>query len=294
MTKPLPDGCIHVVIEIPRGSRNKYEIDHDTNRVYLDRRLFTATTYPADYGFIPDTLGGDGDPLDALVLLDDPVYPGVWVQARPVGVLYMLDEAGEDAKIICVPPERAALGRRRRHRRPAAAARRPRSATSSRCTRRSSRASTRRPRASAGATTAVASEIARRPRGRTSRRATGHGPDGVIRAAVAVDSGPVDDLRAPYSAAPIAPARSPSSAKRISGCARRFGRVHRPPPCARAAPARTRRRAIDTPAADDEPRRVERVGEVGQPGGHPRGEVVEHGDGVGVARRPRPPSPAPT
>lgn len=101
--KPRP-GCIHVVIEIPRGSRNKYEIDHDTGRVFLDRRLFTATTYPADYGFIPDTLGGDGDPLDALVLLEDPVYPGVWVEARPVGVLYMQDEAGEDAKIICVPP----------------------------------------------------------------------------------------------------------------------------------------------------------------------------------------------
>ncbi len=104
MPERLPEGCIHVVIEIPRGSRNKYEIDHETGRVFLDRRLFTATTYPADYGFIPDTLGGDGDPLDALVLLEDPVFPGVWVHARPVGVLYMHDEAGEDAKIICVPP----------------------------------------------------------------------------------------------------------------------------------------------------------------------------------------------
>jgi inorganic pyrophosphatase len=102
-TRPGPDS-IHVVIEIPRGSRNKYEIDHDTGRVFLDRRLFTATTYPADYGFVPETLGGDGDPLDALVLLEDPVYPGVWVEARPVGVLYMHDEAGEDAKLICVPP----------------------------------------------------------------------------------------------------------------------------------------------------------------------------------------------
>jgi len=100
----LPEGCIHVVIEIPRGSRNKYEIDHGSGRVYLDRRLFTATTYPADYGFIPNTLAGDGDPLDALVLLEDSVYPGVYVAARPVGVLYMTDEAGEDAKIICVPP----------------------------------------------------------------------------------------------------------------------------------------------------------------------------------------------
>jgi inorganic pyrophosphatase len=104
MANPLPDDCIYVVIEIPRGSRNKYEIDEVNGRVYLDRRLFTATTYPADYGYIPDTLGGDGDPLDALVLLEDPVYPGVWVQARPVGVLYMHDEAGEDAKILCVPP----------------------------------------------------------------------------------------------------------------------------------------------------------------------------------------------
>lgn len=104
MATPPGDGNIYVVIEIPRGSRNKYEIDHDTGRVFLDRRLFTATTYPADYGYIPDTLGGDGDPLDALVLLEDPVYPGVWVEARPVGVLYMHDEAGEDAKIICVPP----------------------------------------------------------------------------------------------------------------------------------------------------------------------------------------------
>jgi inorganic pyrophosphatase len=104
MSKSPAEGCIHVVIEIPRGSRNKYEIDHEQGRVFLDRRLFTATTYPADYGFVPDSLGGDGDPLDALVLLEDPVYPGVWVEARPVGVLYMEDEAGEDAKLICVPP----------------------------------------------------------------------------------------------------------------------------------------------------------------------------------------------
>ena len=139
------DGCIYVVIEIPRGSRNKYEIDHETGRVFLDRRLFTATTYPADYGFIPDTLGGDGDPLDALVLLEDPVYPGVWVEARPVGVLYMGDEAGEDAKLICVPPSEPRWARRPRHRRPARRSWSPRSSTSSRCTRRWSRTSTRRP-----------------------------------------------------------------------------------------------------------------------------------------------------
>jgi inorganic pyrophosphatase len=104
MGKEPREGCIFVVIEIPRGSRNKYEIDHHDGRVYLDRRLFTATTYPADYGFVPHTLSGDGDPIDALVMLDDPVYPGVWVEARPIGVLYMQDEAGEDAKLICVPP----------------------------------------------------------------------------------------------------------------------------------------------------------------------------------------------
>ena len=102
--KPPREGCVHIVIEIPRGSRNKYEIDHDTGRVFLDRRLFSATIYPADYGFLPDTLGEDGDPLDALVLLEDPTYPGVWVEARPVGVLFMEDEKGEDAKLICVPP----------------------------------------------------------------------------------------------------------------------------------------------------------------------------------------------
>ena len=105
MSKTPAEDCIFVVIEIPRGSRNKYEIDHEDGRVYLDRRLFTATTYPADYGFIAETLAGDGDPLDALVLNDDPVYPGVICEARPVGVLFMRDEAGEDAKLICVPPK---------------------------------------------------------------------------------------------------------------------------------------------------------------------------------------------
>jgi inorganic pyrophosphatase len=94
---------IDVVIEIPRGSRNKYEYDHINHVMRLDRRLFTATAYPADYGFIPDTLSEDGDPLDALVLLDDPTFPGCWVAARPVGVFWMTDDKGPDAKIICVP-----------------------------------------------------------------------------------------------------------------------------------------------------------------------------------------------
>jgi len=94
---------IDVVIEIPRGSRNKYEYDHERHIVRLDRRLFTATVYPADYGFVPDTLSEDGDPLDALVLLDDPTFPGCWVSCRPVGVFWMTDDAGPDAKLLCVP-----------------------------------------------------------------------------------------------------------------------------------------------------------------------------------------------
>jgi inorganic pyrophosphatase len=92
-----------VVIEIPRGSRNKYEVDHETGRVYLDRVLFTSFVYPVDYGFFENTLGGDGDPLDALVLLEYPLFPGVGVKVRPVGVLKMSDEAGMDEKIIAVP-----------------------------------------------------------------------------------------------------------------------------------------------------------------------------------------------
>ena len=92
-----------VVIEIPKGSRNKYEVDHETGRVYLDRVLFTSFVYPTDYGFFENTLGDDGDPLDALVLLEYPLFPGVGVKVRPVGVLNMSDEAGGDAKVIVVP-----------------------------------------------------------------------------------------------------------------------------------------------------------------------------------------------
>ena len=91
------------IIEIPKGSRNKYEVDHETGRVFLDRVLFTGFVYPADYGFFENTLADDGDPVDALVLLDYPLFPGVGVKVRPVGVFKMSDEAGNDAKIICVP-----------------------------------------------------------------------------------------------------------------------------------------------------------------------------------------------
>ncbi len=93
---------IDVFIEIPTGSRNKYEYDHDSHVIRLDRRLFTATTYPADYGFVPDTLSQDGDPLDALVLVADPTFPGCVVRARILGVFFMRDEAGSDAKLLTV------------------------------------------------------------------------------------------------------------------------------------------------------------------------------------------------
>ena len=93
---------IEVTIEIPKGQRNKYEVDHETGKVYLDRYLFTPMAYPADYGYIEDTLGEDGDPLDALVVLPEPVFPGVIVKARPVGVFKMTDEAGGDDKLLCV------------------------------------------------------------------------------------------------------------------------------------------------------------------------------------------------
>ena len=94
-----------VTIEIPQGQRNKYEVDHHTGRIRLDRMLFTSTRYPADYGYIEDTLGEDGDPLDALVLLEEPTFPGVLVSARTIGMFRMRDEAGGDDKILCVPAD---------------------------------------------------------------------------------------------------------------------------------------------------------------------------------------------
>lgn len=94
---------IDAVVEIPRGSRNKYEMDKARGVIRLDRRLFSATVYPADYGFVVDTLGEDGDPLDVLVLLDEPTFPGCWIRSRPVGVFWMEDDKGPDAKILAVP-----------------------------------------------------------------------------------------------------------------------------------------------------------------------------------------------
>ena len=92
-----------VTIEIPKGQRNKYEVDHETGRIRLDRMLFTSMAYPSDYGYVEDTLGEDEDPLDALVLLDEPTWPGCLVRARPIGMFHMRDEAGGDDKILCIP-----------------------------------------------------------------------------------------------------------------------------------------------------------------------------------------------
>jgi inorganic pyrophosphatase len=92
-----------VVVEIPKGQRNKYEVDHQTGRIRLDRTLFTAMTYPADYGFIEGTMGEDGDPLDALILLDEPTFPGCLVRSRAIAIFEMTDENGPDAKVIGVP-----------------------------------------------------------------------------------------------------------------------------------------------------------------------------------------------
>lgn len=94
---------VSVIIEIPKGSRNKYELDPETGRIKFDRMLFSAVHYPSDYGFIRDTLAEDGDPLDALVLVWEPTFPGCLIDARPIGLFKMWDEKGRDEKILCVP-----------------------------------------------------------------------------------------------------------------------------------------------------------------------------------------------
>jgi inorganic pyrophosphatase len=94
-----------VTVEIPKGTRNKYEMDHVTGRIRLDRTLFTSTQYPADYGFIEGTLGEDGDPLDALVLISEPTFPGCLIRCRAIAMFRMKDEKGGDDKVMCVPAE---------------------------------------------------------------------------------------------------------------------------------------------------------------------------------------------
>jgi len=92
-----------VLIEIPKGSRNKYEYDFELKKVRYDRMIFSSMMYPADYGFIPNTLALDSDPLDVLVLVAEPTFPGIVMEVKPIGVFHMADEKGPDEKIICVP-----------------------------------------------------------------------------------------------------------------------------------------------------------------------------------------------
>ena len=99
----MTEDTVEVVIEIPKGSRNKYEYDKQRNVIRLDRMLFSAVHYPSDYGFIPNTLARDGDALDALVLVWESTFPGCVIEARPVGVFRMMDEKGPDEKILCIP-----------------------------------------------------------------------------------------------------------------------------------------------------------------------------------------------
>jgi inorganic pyrophosphatase len=107
MIDPTAEGVasvdVDVIVEIPKGSRNKYEFDPRRGRIRLDRMLFTSTGYPSDYGFVPDTLAEDGDPIDALVLLEEPTFPGCVVRARVIAVFWMHDTKGPDAKLLCVP-----------------------------------------------------------------------------------------------------------------------------------------------------------------------------------------------
>lgn len=96
-------SIINVVVEIPKNSQNKYEYDKDNQLFRLDRVLFSPIHYPGDYGIVPRTFARDGDPLDALVLVTYPTYPGTLIESRPIGVLKMLDNGEEDDKILCVP-----------------------------------------------------------------------------------------------------------------------------------------------------------------------------------------------
>jgi len=98
-----PPKIVDVMVEIPSGTRNKYEYDKATGTIRLDRVIHSPFHYPADYGFIPETLADDGDPLDALIITDSPTFPGCIVSVRPIGVIHMVDDKGGDEKIIAVP-----------------------------------------------------------------------------------------------------------------------------------------------------------------------------------------------
>src|SRR5437763_12875528 len=99
----MPEHPLHVLVEIPRGSGNKYEYDEGLKAIRLDRFLFSSVVYPLDYGMIPETLAADGDPLDAMVAVSEPTFPGCVIPVKPIALFKMQDEKGIDDKIICVP-----------------------------------------------------------------------------------------------------------------------------------------------------------------------------------------------
>ena len=99
----MPDEPLICLVEIPKGSRNKYEYDHDMDVIKLDRFLFSSMVYPTDYGFIPDTLGQDTDPLDAMVLVSEPTFPGCVIEVKAIALFRMEDDKGIDDKVLCVP-----------------------------------------------------------------------------------------------------------------------------------------------------------------------------------------------
>ena len=101
----MPDETLICLVEIPKGSRNKYEYDHDMDVIKLDRFLFSSMVYPTDYGYFPDTMGEDDDPLDAMVCVSEPTFPGCVIEARPIALFKMEDDHGIDDKVLCVPLE---------------------------------------------------------------------------------------------------------------------------------------------------------------------------------------------
>ncbi len=102
---PQAPEIVYAVVEIPKGSRNKYEYDKDKEAFALDRVLYSPVYYPAEYGIIPQTLYDDGDPMDILVLIDQPTFPGCIIESRPVGMMKMIDGGEKDDKILAVPVE---------------------------------------------------------------------------------------------------------------------------------------------------------------------------------------------
>lgn len=103
MANSSEEFTIDAIIEIPKGSRNKYEYDRKKKMIRYDRMIFSSMFYPSDYGFIPETLAEDGDEMDVLVLVTEPTFPGCLMEVKPIGLFKMYDEKGTDDKILCVP-----------------------------------------------------------------------------------------------------------------------------------------------------------------------------------------------